>query len=111
MPYLCSSLEYDRLSPRAVAKPKRTYGLCGAILKRIEQLVQSLMAQCIEERFAFVSISTNTVESLWSGRVLHIWARETFQCVKLQRRVLCQGRASNLFGCAQVISHVISKPF
>lgn len=55
MSYLCSSLEYNRFSPRADAKPKRTYGLCGAILKRIEQLVQSLMAQCIEERFAFVN--------------------------------------------------------
>ena len=55
MSYLCSSLEYNRFSPRADAKPKRTYGLCGAILKRIEQLVQPLMAQCIEERFAFVN--------------------------------------------------------
>ena len=96
MSHLCPSLEYNRFSPRTAAKSKRTYGLCGPILERIEQLVQPLEAQSLEEIFAFVSISTKTVGGLLSGRVLHVWAREAFQCVKLQRRVLCQSRASNL---------------
>lgn len=51
--YLRSSLKQDRLCSRTAAEGKGAYSLCSSVVERIEHLIQPLMAQCLQEVFAF----------------------------------------------------------
>lgn len=48
---LRASLEQDGLGARAPAKGKSAHGFAGSVLKTIEHLVQTLMAQAVQEGF------------------------------------------------------------
>lgn len=101
--YLGDSLEQDRLVSRALGEAECADGLGALVLVCDEEVIQACVAEILQEPLAVWEYQVSYKRRL--NRIsfvrllyknVHVWARQSVQCVEAEAGIFDQHRASYL---------------